>query len=482
MMAQEDPPELARADLAAMTLQILDFHGPDLPSFPFFQAPPAQALEGALNLLRLLGAIDKDHRLTARGKRINGLPLHPRIACILDKAVSMDLLNEGAAVCALLSERSPNMQGSLSEQMDQLRKGSGGHDRALRRVIDAQKQLQQQALRIWPKAAAHPNPADASQLGRMLLAGYPDRLCVLRSPGPGVMVGGRGVSFDGSLSGSDLFIALDLVEVGADRRAGKARQIVGVSLGDVQAVLETETVEGAVFDASREAVAGVRRICCAGLTLVEKSGVKFNQQAAEAVLVEQARGAFSRVFQPDKKAEALLFRLRFAAKTMPEESWPDVSEAGLMAMLPGLCIGMRSFAELRKLDWCQALLNALSWPLRRLLDEEAPERMAVPSGSKIAIDYAAAFDATGYPILAVRLQEMFGQAETPCIAKGRSPLLLHLLAPNFRPCQVTRDLKGFWNKTYAEVRKELRQRYPKHAWPEDPWTAQPMRGAKRRKP
>jgi ATP-dependent helicase HrpB len=123
----------------------------------------------------------------------------------------------------------------------------------------------------------------------------------------------------------------------------------------------------------------------------------------------------------------------------------------------------------------------MDWQTRQLLEEALPEWWTVPSGSKITIDYTPAFEAAGYPVLAVRLQELFGLAETPRIAKGRVPLLLHLLAPNMRPCQVTQDLRNFWETTYAEVRKELRQRYPKHHWPEDPWTAEPVRGAKRRK-
>ena len=142
---------------------------------------------------------------------------------------------------------------------------------------------------------------------------------------------------------------------------------------------------------------------------------------------------------------------------------------------------IRRFDDLRRLDWQNALLSRLPWPLRQTLDKEVPERLTVPSGSRIAIDYGPAFQAAGFPVLAVRLQEMFGLAETPKLARGRVPILLHLLAPNMRPCQVTRDLKSFWDNTYEQVRKELRQRYPKHSWPENPWEAQPLRGAKRRK-
>ena len=481
IMAEEDPPEMAQADLASMTLQILDFHGPDLSSFPFFQKPPQAALEGALNLLQLLGAIHQNHRLTEKGKSLNGLPLHPRIASIMYCAAKMDMISDGAGICALLSERSPNLKGHLMDQLEAISKARPGHDRTMGRILDVKTQLKKQATRIWPKATFHSKSPNSSQLARMILAGYPDRLCVVRSPGMGVMVGGRGVTFETHNESFSLFLALDLVEVGTHRVAGKARQIVPLTLEDVTSVLETKTIEAAVFDEKRETVMGVRRIDYAGLTIQEKSGVKLDAHSAANILTEQAAAQFPKIFQPNPKASALLFRLRFAADKMPEESWPDFSEEGLKARLPELCQGKKSFNDLKKLDWQSIFLNNLSWPLRRLLDKEVPERLEVPSGSMVAIDYESTFEAAGYPILAVRLQEMFGQSDTPRIAKGRVPLLLHLLAPNFRPCQITRDLKGFWDKTYIEVRKELRQRYPKHSWPEDPWTAQPMRGAKRRK-
>ena len=144
----------------------------------------------------------------------------------------------------------------------------------------------------------------------------------------------------------------------------------------------------------------------------------------------------------------------------------------IRAWLPELCTGRHSLTELERLDWKAEVLARLPWRLRELLDREIPERMTVPSGSKIRIDYAPALQPDGAPVLAARMQELFGMRDTPRIARGRVALMLHLLAPNQRPAQVTRDLKSFWTNTYPEVRKELRARYPKHAWPEDPWTAE----------
>ena len=240
-------------------------------------------------------------------------------------------------------------------------------------------------------------------------------------------------------------------------------------------------VEEAVFLEEQGAVSGVHRSLYRDLVLAEKPSNKVAPESLAQCLAEQAAPQFERIFQPNKAARDFWFRLHFASKYMPEENWPDVSEAGLCARLPELCMGKRKLADLQKLDWHQVMSTGLSWKSRKVLDEQVPERLAVPSGSLVRIDYEPAFGDGGLPVLAVRLQEVFGWTETPTVVRGRVPILCHLLAPNMRPAQITRDLRGFWNQTYAEVRKELRQRYPKHSWPEDPWTAKAVRGTGRRR-
>ncbi len=317
-------------------------------------------------------------------------------------------------------------------------------------------------------------------LAELMLAGYPDRLCRSRGSGQGMMVGGRGVVHELRGSEPTYFLALELVERGSDRTAAKADRILPVSLAEIQAVLKPVERVGVVFDEERGSASGIRRLYHQDLLLGEKPAQNVPARDIEKALAEYAAANFDKFFQPDDEAAALLNRIRFAARHLAEEAWPTLDEAGLIALLPDLCRGKRKLEELRKLDWRAALLDCLSWPLRQLLDREVPERLTVPSGSQIRIDYGAAFTDAGYPVLAVRLQEVFGLADTPKVARGRVPLLFHLLAPNMRPAQVTRDLRNFWNTTYAEVRKELRQRYPKHSWPDDPWTAPAIRGAKRR--
>jgi ATP-dependent helicase HrpB len=195
------------------------------------------------------------------------------------------------------------------------------------------------------------------------------------------------------------------------------------------------------------------------------------------VLAAAAAENLAKVLPPeDSPGGNYLLRLRCLRQWMPELPWPDVDDPALRELLPWLCAGCRSFEELRQADWLGVLQGRLGHSLRQTVEREVPERLEMPSGSRLALRYEVGRP----PVLAVRIQEVFGWHETPRIAGGRVRVLLHLLAPNYRPQQVTDDLASFWHNTYAQVRKELRARYPRHAWPEDPWTA-PAASRPRRK-
>lgn len=482
MLAPQETPEIRRTDLTPMLLCVLQFHGPDLTSFPFFERPPTDALETAARILRMLGAVDVDGRLNRLGQRLADLPLHPRLAAILERAAAGGWQRQAATVCALLEERAPRGEVDLQRQYETYldRDDRLWDPRARTAIAAAERQLERRVASLWPTARRQQGRLPAQVLAELMLAGYPDRLCRARAAGQGLMVGGRGVVHE--LRGTDpaYFLALELVERGSDRTAAKADRILPVNLAEIQAVLKPQERVGVVFDEERGAANGVRRLFHQDLLLQEKPAQNVPARDLEQALAEYTAANFAKCFQPDEEALSLLYRIRFAAHHLGEESWPKLDEDGLIALLPQLCVGKRKLEELRRLDWRAALLDCLSWPQRQMLDREVPERLTVPSGSQIRIDYGAAFTDAGYPVLAVRLQEVFGLADTPRVARGRVPLLFHLLAPNMRPAQVTRDLRNFWNTTYAEVRKELRQRYPKHSWPDDPWTAPAIRGARRR--
>jgi ATP-dependent helicase HrpB len=238
------------------------------------------------------------------------------------------------------------------------------------------------------------------------------------------------------------------------------------------------TTNDVEFDAESERVAVLRRVRFEDLVLEESPAALPGKETVARVLAAAAGEQLHRVLPADDSS-AGLYRLRVCClrQWMPELQLPALDETETREVLTTLCHGCRSFADLRKAPWLDALQGRLSPRQRLAVEREAPERLEVPSGSRIALRYEAGRP----PVLAVRIQEIFGLRDTPRIAGGRVAVLLHLLAPNFRPQQVTDDLASFWDNTYPQVRKELRARYPKHAWPEDPWNATPERRPQRRR-
>jgi ATP-dependent helicase HrpB len=292
-------------------------------------------------------------------------------------------------------------------------------------------------------------------------------------------VGGRGLAFDDELAlpGWPLFVALD---VDAGRRGRRAEARVRLACGVREEWLETTVEVSVAFDEAAERVVAVERECYRDLVLRERP-VQADPEAAARILAEAAAAQPERALGLDPPREDVvarfLARLRCLAEWMPELDLPSVTGPDLVALLPALCAGRRSFDELRQAPLLDVLRARLSHEQRRALAREAPERLEIPSGRRVRLEYEVGRP----PVLAARIQELFGLAETPRVGGGRVPVMVHLLAPNLRPQQVTQDLKSFWDRTYQEVRKELRRRYPKHAWPEDPWSAEPERRPRRRR-
>jgi ATP-dependent helicase HrpB len=489
-LPESGQPEIVRVDLAAHLLSVLAFHPGDPREFAFFQPPKPAMLEASLDLLSMLGAVNLgSFKLTEKGRRLAEIPAHPRIGSLLLRAAERGLLKEGALLCALLSERDILKETPETTDSDLLyrmelfqRSGESGFN--ARAVKAASEQLFKIARRMQKKKSR----AGGERLLSLLLHAYPDRVCRRREKNSdeAVMVGGRGVRLakESGVKDAELFIA---VEADAGKRGLHSKALVRKASAVSVKMLEdefpglVESEEGAVFDEKKRAVVGVRRKTYRDLLLEERTGVRVDPAVMSGVLAEEAARRFDEIFKPDKPAQQLRARLMFLGRVLPEESWPDVSDEGLKAWLPELCVGNSRFSELRRIDWKKEMKNRLPHKEQKLLDREAPEKIRVPSGSQVRLDYLPAAGPESSPVLAVKLQECFGLKDTPRIARGRVPVLMHLLAPNRRPVQVTTDLKNFWNQTYREVRKELRARYPKHPWPEDPWSAPPKKGTKRRK-
>ncbi len=500
-LAESELPEIRRVDLASTLLSVLSFQPGDPAGFPFLEAPSADHLAGAVSLLRRLGALGPDgFELKAKGHRLCQLPVHPRLGCLLEKARELDLGAQGALLAALLAERDLCPAGTVgttdSDIIDRMERfteweQNRGDGRSAERlgiqlgtayaVRDARDQLRRL---LGPKHTRSHQTASQAQLQALVLAGFPDRVCRKRaqSTTDAVMVGGRGLHLarESGLSGTELFVALqaDAGPRGAHATARvRSASAIDESMLAQQFPKLLRSEQSAVFDTDSGRAIGVDRRFFLDLLLAEQRGVSVGSEQLSAVLAQQAAAQFALVFKPDRRAQQLRARLQTAARTWPKEPWPDVSDDGLRAWLPEICAGKSRLEQIEATDWALEIDQHLDYRLRQRLDTEFPKQLTVPSGSHIRLDYQSGAE----PILAVRLQELFGLSATPRIARGRIAVLLHLLAPNGRPAQVTSDLASFWNETYPQVRKELRARYPKHAWPEDPWQAQPIRGTKRRR-
>jgi ATP-dependent helicase HrpB len=311
---------------------------------------------------------------------------------------------------------------------------------------------------------------------RALLAAFPDRVARRREAGSrrGVMVGGRGVRLAPS-SGVDAEFFL-CIDVDAGQKETLVRQASAIERDWLPAEQIRTAVEVA-FDADTERVTAKRRVYFADLAIEETDAPLPDGEETARVLADAASAHLERILPMDDSPAGLYrTRVRCLREWMPELQLPSLDETELRELLTWLCHRCRSFADLRKADWLQAFQDRLNHVQRQAVEREAPERLLVPSGSRIALRYELGRP----PVLAVRIQEVFGLADTPRVAGGRVPVLLHLLGPNYRPQQVTDDLRSFWTNTYPQVRKDLRARYPKHAWPEDPWNAAPESRPRRR--
>jgi ATP-dependent helicase HrpB len=478
-----DLPEIRRADLAPLVMQVLDW-GVDPAELTWFEEPPPAALERSRETLRSLGAIDSKG-LTPRGRALVSLPVHPRLGAVLLAGRELGIEASAATAVTLMSEVDPfrgtpdaGGEGDLEPRLAAIAEAdwSGGTPRGadprrwaeLRRVRD-QLLARSAAVPQAPRQGVLPPLVEA------LVAGFPGRLARRRGPGSSryLLASGQGaVLSDRSRTDADLLFAVDLRSARRGERAEhfiRSAHPVDVEIG---ALPTTDEVR---FDPETESVVS-RRVTRIGDLVLRDTQTSARAPAgpAAAHLETAARRSPDRALAPSGDALRLLARLRFAASL--SDTLAGAAPDDWVDLLPELCVGRRSFAELRRADLSGALLGRLTWKQRAALDRLAPERLRVPSGSALPVDYGA-----DPPVLAARIQQLFGSSETPTVGGGRVPVMLHLLAPNGRPAQVTQDLAGFWERTYPQVRKELRGRYPKHPWPDDPANAEATNRAKRRR-
>jgi ATP-dependent helicase HrpB len=502
LRSEFDEPELKRVDLAGAVLTILNWAEPDLATFPWFEKPSPTSLQRAEHLLERLGAAE-DGKVTPLGQTLAGFPVRPRLARLLLAGQRYGIAETVATAAALLSERdvflranyrpgdrrtpSHRSHNDLADRIaaidafaeyGEVDSPSGTLNRsAAKQVLRVREQLLRM-VRDEAPAARNTKPIDPDEaLGRALLAAFPDRLARLREPGSrrAVLVGGRGVKLadQSAVSDEELFLAID---VEASSGEATVRVAAGVERSWLPAhLLSDETALS--FDETSLRVVSQRVQRWDDLVLDSRQAALPAAEQVAAVLARAAEGRWDQAYPQDSEnLTNFVTRVRCLNAWMPDLGLPALDDDQLRTLLPVLCLGCKSLAELQRAPWLQQVKSLFTYQQLQQVEREAPERIEVPTGSQIAIQYAVGEP----PILAVRLQEVFGLLETPRIAGSRIPVLMHLLAPNMRVAQVTADLKGFWASNYALVRKDLRNRYPKHSWPEDPASAPPQKRPTRR--
>jgi len=477
-------PEILEADLAPVALDLAEWGVSDPRTLRWLDAPPAATFAQARALLHSLDAIDAQGRITPHGRALARLGTHPRLAHMIVHGAELGLQRLALEIAGVLGERdllrwnAGRRDADLRLRIEALRRGrvddphvaadvrvdGGARQRALRGVEVLQRQVESRA------AASSETDAD---IGRLLAFAYPDRIAQSRGAGGRYLLsGGRGARLADAQS-----IAQAEFLVVADLDAGDREALIRLAAPLPRAALEADLAsliehrQRFEWDAREQAVVAQDERWLGAIRLGERRLENPDSARVMSALLGGIRELGLDALPWTKEARALRQRLTFAREvdTQPSRPWPDVSDNALLATLddwlaPWLT-HMSRRDHLARLDMTGIIAALLDWNQRQRLDEIAPTHLQVPSGSRIPIDYSAA------PTVAVRLQEVFGLSTTPAVGGGRVPLTLQLLSPAQRPVQVTKDLASFWARGYAEVKKELKGRYPKHYWPDDPTTA-----------
>ena len=518
-LALHQVPEIIRTDLSAMALELAAWGMQEPETLRWIDTPPPVHMGAAFALLHELGALDRTRRLTPIGRKMVTLPLHPRLARMIVSASDPSEQELACRVATILD--APYLFRHGFNHVERARSGDSNsldlhdileHWRPARMSASeaqdrrgpwwqADRNLHMLKQRVGLKsplnagATAVPtlDTATTEQIGRLLLYAYPDRIAHRRvgSQERYLLRNGKGARLAPRtrIPAADWLVVAELEhaqEAEALIRMGFAlelEQIIQVFAADIR-------VESETFWDSIGARVTARRSRRLGSLVLQQEPAKLNADRALQLMLAQIRIRGFDILPWTPASTQLYARMRFVAQYSLALDWPRVEKAEMLAQLEGwlapFLSGVTSMAALKQVNMVAALQSMLSWKQQQQLDLMAPERLRVPSGSNVRINYGRMdcgdldCNVVTQPRLAVKLQEMFGLRSTPTVGNGQVPLLIELLSPARRPIQTTTDLENFWATTYTEVKKELKGRYPKHPWPEDPTTAPPQRGVKRR--
>jgi ATP-dependent helicase HrpB len=476
-------PEILEADLAPLMLELSQWGVTDINELTWITPPPSGAISQAKELLHQLDAIDQD-RITKRGKEMLRLPTHPRIAhMLLDSSKDKKRLGLASDIAALLEERDPlerEAGADLSLRVELVRKWRDGQRSSANRAVLERIERMASAWRKQFNIAADNSVVIDEEVGSLLAAAYPERIAqqLGKHSDRYKLTNGR----IAKLPPHDPLMREQWLSIAhLDAGSGEGKIFLAAPINEKDLLLLSDEKENVVWDNERGMIVGTLEKRIGTLSLTSRPLPKISENLRVKILCEVICKEGLRILNWGDDERAWQRRVMSLCIWRPEEEWPDVSDEHLLqsleTWLAPYLINVGKQTELEKLNLQQILAGMLPWTLTSKLDVLAPGKLEVPSGSFIALNY---FSDGSSPVMEVRLQEVFGLTETPTVNDGRNKITMHLLSPGYKPVQVTQDLKSFWKTTYHDVRSELRVRYQRHHWPEDPWTAEAMRGAKKR--
>lgn len=481
-MAENRTPEILEADLSPILLDIAAWGAAAVEELPWLTPPPASALTSARRLLEMLGALSEDGKITQTGRAMAAFPCHPRIAHMLVKAADPARKALACDIAALLEEKDPlaaeGVSADLCLRIAALREAR--RKKASKGVWGRLTRMAEQYRRL-AHVEADDTEADPFAVGLLVAAAYPERIARSLESGYGLyaLSSGDRATLDGAdaLGASEWLAAADI-----NTRPGEAGRIflaAPLSPADLPSLATTH--ERIAWDAKKGALVASREERIGALVLRSRPFGPESRETAVQVLCEAARKEGRSMFDWSEEVAREQRRIATVAAWHPELGLPDLNTDAVCERagewLPLFAGTATTAAELHRIDLGAVLRSLLTYEQQQAVEHLAPSHIAVPTGSHVRVDYRQGAE---LPVLRVRLQECFGLVDTPRVDDGRKPVLMEILSPGFKPVQLTTDLASFWRDTYFEVRKELRRRYPRHAWPDDPLAADPVRGVRRK--
>ena len=474
--------EILDADLAPLVLELSNWGTEEINSLTWLSTPPAGTVMQAKELLEQLGALEKN-KISIRGKEMLRLPTHPRIAHLLIEGRKSKQHSLACDIAALLEERDPLPKEAgvdLVLRIEVLRKFRRKEFvNADKKRLERIERIAQQWRKLIGTEIENSNP-NHEEVGKLIAAAYPERIGKMETQGRFRLANGRMAKLeDGDSLINEKWLAISNLD-GGTSKDGKIYIAAPLNPKDISYLAsEKKTIEW--DDKKGELIAKIEKRV--GEIILESKAIKnISDEEKIEILIDAVRKNGMELLDWKEEVTDWLARIECAKKWNESGNWPNVNREYLlsnaMEWLAPYLSQVKRKEDFKKLDLLTILSSTLSYEQQHRLEKLVPEKIIVPSGSFIRIQYNADGN---FPVLAVRLQELFGMLETPTVCDGKIKLMMHLLSPAYRPVQVTQDLMSFWQNTYPEVRKELRMRYPRHSWPEDPFTAIAIRGAKKRK-